>query len=165
MSSGISNSILITTTSTINTFLYGAVSPPWDCSKHFTLHPLADLFIPTTSQLRWESIRSFKHHPLSVARYSFIKLSELWSERNCQRFEMAGRRFELRFSRLRVRLSNHYATASNGHIIYSAVFLRVRLILKSCIPIFSLFSAVTTANIFRQEIGRKKTWGEIIFFF
>ena len=29
------------------TFLYSAVSSLWDCSKHFTLHPLADLFIPT----------------------------------------------------------------------------------------------------------------------
>ena len=27
-------------------FLYSAVSSPWDCSNRFTLHPLADLFIP-----------------------------------------------------------------------------------------------------------------------
>ena len=37
------------------TFLYSAVSSPWDCSKRFTLHPLVDLFIPVPSQPHWES--------------------------------------------------------------------------------------------------------------
>ena len=32
---------------------------------------------------------SFKHPPLSVARYTFIQLSELWGERNCGVSEIA----------------------------------------------------------------------------
>ena len=107
-------------------------------------------------------VYSFKHLPLSVARYSYIQLSELWGERNCQSYEMAGKGFKLGFSRLRVQHSNHYATAS--HIIFSAVFIRLRLIAKSCIPLFSLFSAVTTtANTFRQEIQGKNVREERFF--
>ena len=34
---------------------YSAVSSPLDRSKHFTLHSLADLFIPTPTQLLWEA--------------------------------------------------------------------------------------------------------------
>ena len=60
-----------------------------DCSERFTLHPLADLFIPMPSRLLWEHSAtlqllheecSFRYPPLSVARYSFIQLSELWQE-------------------------------------------------------------------------------------
>ena len=40
------------------TFLYSAVSSPWDYTKQDSilrsLHILADLFIPMTSQLLWE---------------------------------------------------------------------------------------------------------------
>ena len=32
-------------------FLCSTLSSRWDCSKHFTLHPLADLFIPTPTRL------------------------------------------------------------------------------------------------------------------
>ena len=33
------------------TFLHSTVSSPLDCSKDITIHPLADLFIPTPTQL------------------------------------------------------------------------------------------------------------------
>ena len=62
------------------TFLYIAVSSPWDCSKRFTLHPLADLVSgkhSATLQLLREDY-SFRCPPLSVARYSFTQLNELW---------------------------------------------------------------------------------------
>ena len=69
-------------------FLYSAVSSPWDCSKRFTLHPQADLFIPRPFQFLWEVFsnvainarRLFVHVSTTVciARYSFIQLSELW---------------------------------------------------------------------------------------
>ena len=60
---------------------------PQDHSKRFTLHPLADLFIQTTSQPSLGSIQpccnyctktihSHTHHCF-IARYSFIQLSEL----------------------------------------------------------------------------------------
>ena len=39
----------------VKLFLYSAVSSPWDCSKPFTLHPLADRFIPTPTQHLWEA--------------------------------------------------------------------------------------------------------------
>ena len=55
--------------------------------KCFTLHPLADLFIPRPFQLLWEAFshaaitaqRLFIHISTTVfiARYSFIQLSEL----------------------------------------------------------------------------------------
>ena len=35
------------------TFLYSTVSSPWDCSNHFTLQPLEDLFTPPP-RLLWE---------------------------------------------------------------------------------------------------------------
>ena len=67
-------------------FLYNVVSSPWDCSKRFTLHPLADLFIPTPSWLLWEAFshaETFSHFAKTIdcrssfsckwvpARYSF----------------------------------------------------------------------------------------------
>ena len=66
--------------------LYSAVSSPLDHSKRFTLHPLADLFIPTPfsaspgsilarQQLR-ATTKSLAFPPPSIARYSFIQLSE-----------------------------------------------------------------------------------------
>ena len=60
-------------------FLYSAISSTWDCSRPFTLHPLAHLFIPlslfsgkhsATLQLLCEDY-PFTYPPLSVARYSF----------------------------------------------------------------------------------------------
>ena len=48
-------------------FLYSAVSSPLACSKRFTLHSLADLFIPIPTRL------------ISItAMYSFKELNELW---------------------------------------------------------------------------------------
>ena len=87
-------------------FLYSAVSSPRDCSKHFTLHPLADLFIPKPSRLLHEDYL-FRHPPLSVAMYSVIQLSELWQRgmNEIASFETAARRFEPRFSQLRAQRS------------------------------------------------------------
>ena len=62
-------------------FLYSAVSSPWDCSKRFTIHPLADLFIPRPSHSALShttiTAQELPIH-MSVARYSFTQLSELW---------------------------------------------------------------------------------------
>ena len=68
------------------TLLYSMVSTHSDCSKHLTLPPLADLFIPTPSQTSLGSIQPYCNYctktsftyPPFVARYSFIQLSELW---------------------------------------------------------------------------------------
>ena len=69
------------------TFLCSAVSNPWDCSKRITLHPQADLLIPTPIRLLWEASttmlkllredHSFTYPPLSIVKYSFIQLGEL----------------------------------------------------------------------------------------
>ena len=60
-------------------FLYSAVSIP--LAKRFTLHPLADLFIPAPTRLLWEASTceddSFTLPPLSITRCSFIQLNEL----------------------------------------------------------------------------------------
>ena len=52
-----------------------SVPSPWDCSRRFTLHPLADLFIPAPTRLLLEAfshavycaktIHSYFHHCLS----------------------------------------------------------------------------------------------------
>ena len=47
------------------------VNRPWDSSKQFTLHPLADLFIPTPFRLLWEA---FSHTALT-ARRLFVQIS------------------------------------------------------------------------------------------
>ena len=67
-------------------FLCMAVSSPEDCSKPFTLYFPGRLFnetpsqplwkVPTTLQLMREGF-SYKYPPVSIARYSFIQLSEL----------------------------------------------------------------------------------------
>ena len=63
-------------------FLYNAVSSPQDCSKHFTLYSLADLYNQTPYRLLWEAFshveinarrHSHKYSPLSIARYSFVQ--------------------------------------------------------------------------------------------
>ena len=46
-------------------YLHSTVSSPWDCSTCLTVHPLADLFIPTTSQLLREA---FGHAAITVRR-------------------------------------------------------------------------------------------------
>ena len=53
-------------------FLYSTVSSPWDCSKRFTLHPLADMLLYTSSPGRpvtlhfipWQTCY-FTLHPLA----------------------------------------------------------------------------------------------------
>ena len=66
-------------------FLCSAVSSPLDRSKHVTLHLLAHLFAAPT-RLLWEAFRQavvtaqrlITHIPTaSIARYSFIQLSEM----------------------------------------------------------------------------------------
>ena len=85
------------------TLLYSAVSSLWDRSKRFTLHPLADLFIPRPSQLLWEAFnhaiarKLFVHISTTVciARYSFIQLTvATWGDQTCQRFEVTAVGFE-----------------------------------------------------------------------
>ena len=66
-------------------FLYSVVSSPQDRSKRFT--SLTDLLTQTPSRLLWEASShmlqlmrdgcSYTYPPLSIARYSFIQLSEL----------------------------------------------------------------------------------------
>ena len=70
---------------------YTAISNHQDCSKRFTFYSLADLFNRTTFRFLGEassytannSRRLFVHTytPLSIARYSFIQLSELEQRR------------------------------------------------------------------------------------
>ena len=73
-------------------FFCSAVSNPRDCSKRFTFHPLADLFIPNPPHLFWEAFAHsaisarnycFKYPHMPLASYSFVQLNELW-QRNCQ---------------------------------------------------------------------------------
>ena len=64
------------------------VSSSLDRIRRFTLHPLADLFIPTPTRLIWESFQprsnyvlrrlfhSFIFPQASIARYSFIHIAE-----------------------------------------------------------------------------------------
>ena len=67
-------------------FLYSTVL--YDCSEHFTLHLLADLFILIVNTIsnflrstqpccNYCVKTSFTYPPLSVARYSFVQLNEL----------------------------------------------------------------------------------------
>ena len=91
------------------------VSSLWDCSEHFTYHPLADLFIPTPFQFLREAFshaaitvfRLFIHISTSVSWiwYSFIQLSELWQH---GLKKIAAGVFEPRFSLLRDWHSNHF---------------------------------------------------------
>ena len=88
-------------------FLYSAVSSPLDRSKRFKLHPQqtgtnsASLgSILHTQQLRVKTIHSYFISPLSIARYSFIQLSE--ENKNAQTSKGG---FEPVLSQLRVRLS------------------------------------------------------------
>ena len=112
---------------------------PWQtCS--FTLHPLTDLFLYTSPPGRpvplhftpWQTC-SFQRHlnfsgkhsgvlhllhenysfiypPMSIARYSFIPLSEMrqrGANKICESFETAATEFEPEFSRLEALCSNH----------------------------------------------------------
>ena len=68
-------------------FLHNGISSPLDSSKRFTLHQLADLFIPPLTQLFWEAfihavitvpvLFTLTFPPLSITGHSFIQLSEL----------------------------------------------------------------------------------------
>ena len=57
--------------------LYSVVSIPWDCSKRFTLHPLADLFIPTPTRLLWEAVS----HAAITARRLFVQICQSLSSK------------------------------------------------------------------------------------
>ena len=82
-------------------FFYSAVSSPLDCSKRFTLIALPDRPVHSASpgsilamqQLRAKT-KSLAFPPLSIARYSFIQLSQQgrqWRERKCPMFETVAR--------------------------------------------------------------------------
>ena len=65
-----------------------AVSSLLERSKHFTLHPLADMFILTPTRLLWKA----SSRTAIYTTYSFIQLSELRKRRDLQNglnFEMA----------------------------------------------------------------------------
>ena len=56
---------------------YSVVSSPRDCLKRFTIHHLADLFIPSPTQCRpcfHYCVKTSRSH---IFRYSLIQLSEL----------------------------------------------------------------------------------------
>ena len=80
------------------TFLYSAVSRPLDRSKHFTLHSLADLFIPTPTRLLREAFShapiTCKDHsltfPFSTTVYSQLLIYTSWREQ-WARFEMVAK--------------------------------------------------------------------------
>ena len=80
-------------------------------SKCFRLSPLADMFVPTPTWLLWEEFNlavlhkdcSFTFIHMSIARYSFIQLSELRSRgqnENATSSKQQERGFEHRVSRL-----------------------------------------------------------------
>ena len=74
-------------------FLYSTISNLHDCSKRFTLYSLVDLFNQTPSRLLIAiNAEDFvhKYSPLSIARCSFIQLSELYSEETCLFFLQHG---------------------------------------------------------------------------
>ena len=52
-------------------FLYSMVSSPLDWSKRFTLHPMTDMFIPTSFRLLWEAFS----HVVITARRLFVQIS------------------------------------------------------------------------------------------
>ena len=64
-------------------YLYSAVSSPLDRSMHCTLHPQADLFTPASTGKHSSHAAIMREDyslifpPPSIARYSFIQLSEL----------------------------------------------------------------------------------------
>ena len=110
--------------------LYSAVSSPLDRSKHFTIHPLADLFIltPTTKTIhshfhRCQFVTWSIAHLLSVTRYSFIQLSELGSlghhgeNENALASKQQQRGFEPGLSRLRFRHSTVEQPGLAFHLI------------------------------------------------
>ena len=61
-------------------FLYNAVSSPQDCSKHFSLRPLADLFIPKPTGLLWEALS----HIAITAQKLFVHISTTISDNNAE---------------------------------------------------------------------------------
>ena len=87
-------------------FLYSAVSSPLDRSKRFTVSALPGRPVHSNTnsaspgsilamqQLR-ATTKSLTCQPLSIARYSFIQLSQLgrqWRERKCPIFETVAKR-------------------------------------------------------------------------
>ena len=118
-------------------FSYCSVSSPLDGSKGFTLHPLADLFIPTPTRLLWEA---FSHAalmrkdfpltfpPLSIDRYTFIQLSEQGhrgEDENTKALTQQQTGFEPKVFRLRVQRSTtvllHSTYYTNSTFIKCAV--------------------------------------------
>ena len=98
-------------------FLCNAVSSPQDCSKRFTLHPLANLFIPRPFQLLWEA---FSHAAITARRLLFhISTTTYCIAKNCGNVGLSNlpkvrkdrKGFETGFSRLSVQHSNRYVIA------------------------------------------------------
>ena len=86
-------------------FLYSAVSSPLDRSKRFTLFALSDRPVHSDTnsaspgsilamQQLHATTKSLTFPPLSIARYSFIQLSQQerqWRERKCRIFETVAK--------------------------------------------------------------------------
>ena len=64
------------TRTTKGMFLYSAVSSQLDHSKRVTLHPLADMFIPTLTRLLWQA---FSHAAVTVQRL-FTHIPSVYSQ-------------------------------------------------------------------------------------
>ena len=88
-------------------FIYSAVSSPLDCRKRFTLHPLADLSIPTATRLLWEKFQPCSNYnsltfpQLSIGRYSLLIYIDVltgasWRERQCPNFETVAKGIRIR---------------------------------------------------------------------
>ena len=91
-------------------FLYSAVSSTLDRSNHFTLHPMADLFMPAPTRLLWEAlshasirantIHSHFHRSLycQVLIYTAGWTEASWRERNWQSFETVAKGIGYQFN-------------------------------------------------------------------
>ena len=96
-------------------FLYSAVSSQLDRSKRFTLFSLpgipghSDTNSASTGSIYAQRLNThISTKVLSIARYSFIQLSQLghqWRERRCPILKMVAKGIRTRLTRLRVRNS------------------------------------------------------------
>ena len=87
--------------------IYSTISSTLDRSKHFTFHPLAELFIPGLTRLLWDEFNqaaitrddySLAVPPLHIAGYSVIQLSGLehrGENENAQSSKQQKTRFEM----------------------------------------------------------------------
>ena len=107
-------------------FLYSAASNPHDCSKHFTLYSLADLFNLGFSgkQTAMQKLmrEDYLYTYMSIYRYSFIQMSEL---RQCRVNKFAQDLTRQHRIRIRTRVLAtallHYCTTALLHYCTTAL--------------------------------------------